>query len=295
MAMMEKFCAFFGLKLSFMVFSAMEELSKTLQSSTLNAQEATSAAANALKFLERQRSDDQFGTFYQATVAEAKDHTDPPAIPRHIRIPRRVDGGSANHRFATPEDYYRKQYFEVLDLLASELKRRFDQKSLKIINEIEQVLLKSCNDIPVQFSVEFVEKYSTDLNMERLKVQLAMLPDLIKTANEQYHFGIKKVTSINTLCDVMNTGNFSKTMFSEVDRLLRVYLTIPMSSATAERTFSALRLLKNYLRSRMTQKRLNHIMLLFIYKEKVEKLDLKAIAKDFIAVNSRRKAFFGQF
>ena len=36
-------------------------------------------------------------------------------------------------------------------------------------------------------------------------------------------------------------------------------------------------------------------MLLFIYKEKVEKLDLKAIAKDFIAVNSRRKAFFGQF
>ena len=40
----------------------------------------------------------------------------------------------------------------------------------------------------------------------------------------------------------------------EVHRLLHIYLTIPLTSATAERTFSALRQLKSYLRSTMTQK-----------------------------------------
>ena len=294
-ALMEKFSTFFGLKLSFMVFSSMEELSKTLQSSDLNAQEASSAAASALKFLQRQRSDDQFITFYHSVILEAKDRTDPPTFPRQRRMPKRFDDGSANHHFSTPEDYYQKQYFEVLDLLAAEIERRFDQNSLKIINEMEQVLLMPCNGATVQFSEEFLEKYSTDVNIERLQIQLTMLPDLINTANEQYQFGIKRVTLINTLGEIMNTCIFLKSMFSEVHRLLRVYLTIPMSSATAERTFSALRALKNYMRSTMTQKRLNHVMLLHIYKEKVDQLDLKEIAKSFIEANARRKAFFGEF
>ena len=275
-----------------MVFSKM-----ALQSSNLSAQEASSAAASALKFLKRQRSDDQFTAFYRSVVLEVEDHTDPPTLPKQIRMPKRFDGGSDNHHFSTPEfeDYFRQQYFEVLDLLAAEIERRFEQTSLKIISEIEQLLLKPCNGVSVQPSEEFMEKYSTDVNVERLKVQFTMLPDLIKTANEQYQFAIKRVTSINTLCDIMNACTFSKSMFSEVHRLLRTYLTIPMSSATPERSFSTLRILKNYMRSTMTQKRLNHVMLLYIYKEKVDQLDLKEIAKSFIKVNNRRMAIFSKF
>ena len=83
-------------------------------------------------------------------------------------------------------------------------------------------------------------------------------------------------------------------MFSKVHQLLRIYLTIPMSSATAERTFSTLRILKNYMRSTMTRDA-NHVMLLYIYKEKVDQLDLKEIAKSFIKVNNQRMAFFSKF
>ena len=141
-----------------------------------------------------------------------------------------------------------------------------------------------------------MEKYSTDVNVERLKVQFTMLPDLIKTANEQYQFAIKRATSISTLCDIMNACTFSKSIFSEVHWFLRIYLTIPMSSATAERTnFSTLRILKNYMRLTMTQKRLNHVMLLYIYKQKVDQLDLKEIAKSFIKVNNRQMAFISKF
>ena len=169
-ALMERFSTFFGLKLSFMVFSLMEEFSKALQSSNFSAQEASSAAASALKFTKRQRSDDQFTAFYRSVVSEA-DHTDPPTLPKQRRMPKRFDDGSDNHNFSTPEDYLWQQYFEVLDLLAAEIERRFDQNSLKIISEIEQLLLKPCNTVSVQPSEEFMEKYSTDVNVERLKVQ----------------------------------------------------------------------------------------------------------------------------
>ena len=76
-----------------------------------------------------------------------------------------------------------------------------------------------------------------------------MLPDLVRTVSDQQQYGIKKVTSIGTLIDLMNANTFSKTFLNEVDRLLRIYLTIPMTSATAEQTLSTLRRLKSYLQS----------------------------------------------
>lgn len=81
-------------------------------------------------------------------------------------------------------------------------------------------------------------------------------------------------------------------MFSEVNQLLQLYLTVPMTTATA---FSMLRRLKNYLRSRMTQERLNHTMLLHAHKDKTDQLALVNIAQEFILFNDRRRHFFGQF
>ena len=91
----------------------------------------------------------------------------------------------------------------------------------------------------------------------------------------------------------MNDMTSSKCMFSEVCMLLRILLTIPVTTSTAERTFSTLRRLKTFLRSTMTQKRLNHVMLLHIYKEKTDKIDLTKVATKFVSVNDRRRTFFG--
>ena len=60
----------------------------------------------------------------------------------------------------------------------------------------------------------------------------------------------------------MNETSIDKMMFSEVHNLIRLYLTVPMTSTTAEHTFSTLHQLKNYLQSTMTQEQLNHVMLL---------------------------------
>lgn len=75
---MDRLHTFFGLKLSFQVFSAMEQLSRTLEYSDINAKEATLAATKALHFLRRQRSEQSFVLFYHATVEQAKDLTQTP-------------------------------------------------------------------------------------------------------------------------------------------------------------------------------------------------------------------------
>ena len=96
---------------------------------------------------------------------------------------------------------------EVLDLLASELGHRFDQESFKVLRELEKLLIESCNGIPVQPSVNTQEMYASDVNFNNLKVQLLMLPDLLHTATKEHQLGIKKVTSISTLCQVFNSCN----------------------------------------------------------------------------------------
>ena len=50
-ALMGKFSTYFGLKVSFMVFSAMEQLSKTLQYRDINAQEVLSSVRMSNNFL----------------------------------------------------------------------------------------------------------------------------------------------------------------------------------------------------------------------------------------------------
>ena len=117
-----------------------------------------------------------------------------------------------------------------------------------------------------------------------------MLADAIKVALPS----VKKVTSIRTICDALNTQTVYKDMLSEVHNQLRLFLTIPITTATSERTFSALRHVLPYLRSSMTEQRLNNCLLLYVHKELTDSLGLVKIRKD-IVNNEERRKHFGMF
>ena len=70
---------------------------------------------------------------------------------------------------------------------------------------------------------------------------------------------------------------------------------MPATNASPERSFSALRRVKTYLRSTMSQERLNHLMVLHIHQDEVDKLDLRAIGNEFIGEMELRKRMFGHF
>ena len=92
-----------------------------------------------MAYLERQRCEEAFDCFYKSVVQEASDKTDEPKLPRPKRIPRRIDDGVDNYQHITPRDYYKQQYFEVLDILLSEIQQRLNQTSLNILSEIESM------------------------------------------------------------------------------------------------------------------------------------------------------------
>ena len=73
------------------------------------------------------------------------------------------------------------------------------------------------------------------------------------------------------------------------------WVLIPITSATAERTFSALKRLFTYLRSTMTEKRLNNCLMLHVHKEFTDSLDLISVAKIFVSAYDERKKYFGNY
>ena len=72
----------------------------------------------------------------------------------------------------------------------------------------------------------------------------------------------------------------------------RVLLTIPVTVASAERSFSKLKLLKSYLRSTMTQQRLNDLATIALESEVPEKIDYEHIIEDFISRNTKTMKHF---
>ena len=79
-----------------------------------------------------------------------------------------------------------------------------------------------------------------------------------------------------------------RAIYSEIVTLVTILLVNPATNATSERTFSALRRVKTYLRSTMTQTSMNNLITLQVHKERTDALDLKAIANEFTARNERR-------
>ena len=102
------------------------QLSLSLQGKDTTVQEAIQASSVAMKYFERQSSEEVFNTFYDKIVEASKDLTDEPTLPRFTKCPRRVEDGQSGHRFETPKDHFRQQYFELIDLL---LIRRFHQEN----------------------------------------------------------------------------------------------------------------------------------------------------------------------
>ena len=91
----------------------------------------------------------------------------------------------------------------------------------------------------------------------------------------------------------MNEIESRKTILSEVYCLIQIFLSIPVTTATAEWTFSSLKWLKTFFRSTMTQPRLNTFMLMYVHRDLTESMDLTYIAKSFVSVNDR--FYFGCF
>lgn len=84
-------------------------------------------------------------------------------------------------------------------------------------------------------------------------------------------------------------------LFPQVLVLLKLLLVCPVSSCECERSFSALRRLKTWLRATMAQSRLNHVSICHVHRERLDNVNVNEIAKLFAAKTEIRRKLFGVF
>ena len=98
-------------------------------------------------------------------------------------------------------------------------------------------------------------------------------------------FAIREIKS-GSIYDLANTliikHNSILSSVPDVATAIKLFLTIPITVASAERSFSKLKVIKTYLRNSMSQERLSGLAILSIENERALSLDVKSVVKDFV-------------
>ena len=95
----------------------------------------------------------------------------------------------------------------------------------------------------------------------------------------------QNLTSLSELCQrLVETGKVS--IYFLIDRLVRLVLTLPVSTATTERTFSAMKLVKTTLRNKMEDGFLADCLVIYIERELARNIDSDSIINDFYSIKN---------
>ena len=291
-AQMHTFDFLFGVSLECLLLHHTDNLSKSLQNKTLSAAEGQRLASLTLSVLKSLRTEDNFKKFYACVI---KDQTsfqvNDPALPRKRRAPQQLQIGSTSGDFhSSPHDWYRQIYYESLDSVVQAVTDRFNQPGYRVYVNLQELLLKACKGEAYEPEMQAVlDIYKDDLSKLELEAQLPLLKPLCS--------GTYKDTlsdfSIQDAIEVLSGLSVpERSAFSGVWKLLKLLLVLP---ATSERSFSALRCVKIYLRTTMSQERLNYLMVLHIHKDHVDKLELEKVAEEFVTGREGRQRVFGSF
>jgi len=169
---------------------------------------------------------------------------------------------------------------------------RFDQDGgLKTAAKLETVLVEAAQDnILLESLEELTDKYP-ELSYAELKRELPMLPSILKQQTE-----VKEFISFHLILEgVKCVPATSLNLIPNTVVLIKLVMVLPSTAASSERSFSALRRLKTYLRSTMSQKRLSHVGVCHVQNEYCKAVCIKDVVNSFIlnSNSQERKFVFG--
>jgi len=101
------------------------------------------------------------------------------------------------------------------------------------------------------------------------------------------HPKLKNMSSIADLCQGLVKTEKS-TIYSLVDSLIQLILTLHVSTTTIERAFSAIKIVKIRFRNRMENDFIVNYLIVYIEKEIVERFTIDMIIDDFYFMKEQR-------
>lgn len=253
-------------------------LSKVLQDTQLDLLIATEEAEIVISMLQNERNDDEV---WDAVFQRACDLAQ--RLDVRPRTPRQA--GRQVHRENVAADnvsqyWKRAMYLPFLDHLLQELRDRLITPQERFVAEyLIPSKLAAFDDAK---SDRILHEYRGDIS------------DPVEYENEVARWKVRW-TNANTKPDTL-TGTLDNTvqqLYPNIYRILSILLTMPVSTATAERSFSAMRRIKNYLRSTMGETRFSALALMHIHKDFEHNID-HAIDSFAGAANRRLALLFPQ-
>jgi len=124
---------------------------------------------------------------------------------------------------------------------------------------------------------------SYNCEIETLKSELKILPKSLQNYENKF------TTKINDIFHLYDFLNEYQIAFSELHKLCLISITIPVSSAGCERTFSCLKRVKNYLRNKLMDSHMSNLSVIAIEKLEAKSLNIDDIINEFASLHQNRR------
>ncbi|CAF4721389.1 unnamed protein product [Rotaria sp. Silwood1] len=144
----------------------------------------------------------------EISAEEAESLTDEPVLPR-IRKPssKLVDTKRAPTVYQSPNEMFQQHYFDVVNKVLYALDFRFQQSVFPLLCKVEKFIIAAANrtkeddNLNIESIVEFL---NDDIDIPHLKCELNLLSDYFAAINWENNSGLKKISKIQTVCDLLN-------------------------------------------------------------------------------------------
>jgi hypothetical protein len=285
--MITSFNFIFILHLMREIMGTTDCLCQHLQQKSQDILSAIQLISNTKALLQKLRNED-WDNFLEKVVSFSKKF--------EIDIPdlgaRYVKGrGRLQRDHITVEHHYHFDVFNAtIDFQLQELNFRFGERAIELLTLSSALdpndAYKSfniddiCNLAEKYYSLDFSEQEKIILRFQLKHFEVDMLN----------HPKLQKLSSIAELCRGLIEAGKSDTYYL-IDRLIRLVLTLPVSTATTERAFSAMKIVKTRLRNKMEDEFLGDNLLIYIEREIAKSFDSELILDDFVSLRPRRMQF----
>ena len=189
------------------------------------------------------------------------------------------------------EHHYHFDIFnEVIDFQLQELNNRFSAETMDLLTlssaldpkeEYKSFNIDNICTLAVKYyPLDFTEQERLNLKFQLRHFKYDMHNDV----------KLQNLSFLSQLCIVLTETGKSK-IYYLLDRLIRLVLTFLVSTATSERAFSAMKIVKTRLRNKMEDEFLADNLVVNIEREIAETFSSDSIFEGFVSLKERRAQF----
>ena len=206
-------------------------------------------------------------------------------IDKRIRRRRVMPGEVARDAGLSAEEEITRVLIGILDRLRQEITTHFTRlKDLDakfgFLLDVQNLFAPDRVENIHQNCIDLASFYDTDIDGDDLCAEISDCGMLLKSRIDS-----APATALELLQFVVSYGD---DVFPNLRVAIQIMLTIAVSIASCERSFSKLKLILSYLRASMGQERLSALAILSTERETLEKIDLDMIVDQFTSAKARK-------